>query len=211
MNVALGFLFGIVASGIAACFYEYATQPLLKIFIDNLRRAQGQIDNCPPDEFYHLKVQNVPSKLPLLGRRPAWSCKATLDIFNADGSRTIQNPIEVRWTSQPEPLIPVVDSGHPGRMIDPARLVAARKIDVHRHEDQRIPIAIKYEGEEDCYIFSNESYSFQKGQNPDWRLGTGVYRIRLTVYYERGCLSEDFEFGNSGPSRDDVYIRPWQS
>jgi hypothetical protein len=85
----------------------------------------------------------------------------------------------------------------------------ARKIDVHGHFDEPMSIAVKFEGELECYIFSNESYYFPKWQNPAWRLDSGRYRVRVTVYYERGRVEKDFELRNDGPSRDQVRLHPW--
>ena len=68
---------------------------------------------------------------------------------------------------------------------------------------------MKFEGEPDCYIFTNESYLFPRWQNPQWRLPPGRYRIHITAYYERGSAETDFELRNDGPGRDDVSLNPW--
>ncbi|RKY10552.1 MAG: hypothetical protein DRP65_06420 [Planctomycetota bacterium] len=209
MELALGFLLGIIASGIAALVYEYSTRPLLKTLVDDSGRAQGQLPNEKPHEFYHLKVRNLPAKCPLPGRKPAWSCKANIEVFNTDGSRVIQDPIPARWTSQPEPLVPVLQAGQPANLLDPAKIITGRKVDVHGHEDQQLSIAVKFDGEPECHIFSNESYQFRRWQNPAWRLEIGTYRLRITLFYERGRSQDDFELRNSGPSRDDVQLRHW--
>jgi hypothetical protein len=75
-----------------------------------------------------------------------------------------------------------------------------------------MPIAIKYEGDPDCYIFTNESYrpEHNGGRNFNWRLTQGRYRVRVTVYYECGYVQRDFELSNDGTSRDDVDLRPWE-
>ena len=70
-------------------------------------------------------------------------------------------------------------------------------------------MAVKFEGERDCYIFSNESYLSPGWRNPSWRLGIGIYRVRVTLFYEAGCLEEYFELCNLGNSRDDLELRPF--
>lgn len=209
IEIVLGFILGIIASGIAAVVYEYASRPLLMTMLDDSGRARGQVPNNPPHEFYHLKVRNLPAKWPIPGRKPAWSCKAIIEVFNINGSLAIQDRITARWTTQPEPLLPTVMGNTYGNLIDPARMVAARKVDVHSHEDQQISLAIKFEGSPECHIFSNESYLFPRWQNPAWSLGVGTYRVRVTVYYERGRSQNDFEFRNLGPSCEDMYIGEW--
>jgi hypothetical protein len=160
-----GFLLGILASGIAWLITEYAAGPSLDIVLDQ-SRAQGQSPGNPPHEFYHVRVRNLPAKWPLPGRRPAWACTAKIDIFQQDGNRAVTGDIIARWTSQPEPLLPVVSQGQVGNVLDPARLMQARRIDVHGHSGEPTSVAVKLAGEPDCYIFTNESYLFPRWQNP---------------------------------------------
>jgi len=84
-------------------------------------------------------------------------------------------------------------------------------MDVHGHSEEPIPVAMKFEGEPDCYIFSNESYCFPLRQNPSWRIPPGLYRLRVTVNYEYGRAEEDFKLSNEGPALDDVHLNPWPS
>jgi len=85
-----------------------------------------------------------------------------------------------------------------------------RTIDVHSHFNEPISIGLKYEGETDCYLFTNESYGFPpKSQNPAWRLGPGSYRVHVTVFYERGRVEKDFELRNEGPRLNDFHLLPW--
>src|SRR5262245_48676291 len=84
MELSLGFLLGILASTIAAVALDHATRPRITISLAR-NRAQGQIAGSPAHEFFHVVVRNSPARWPLTGRRPAWSCKATLEIVSADG------------------------------------------------------------------------------------------------------------------------------
>ena len=72
MELFVGFILGILASSIAALVYEYASRPLLEAVADDSGRAQGQVHDEKPHEFYHLKVRNLPAKWPLSGRKPDW-------------------------------------------------------------------------------------------------------------------------------------------
>jgi hypothetical protein len=206
MELIYGFLLGIGASTAATVFYEYATRPLLEIRLDQAGRAQGQVPGQAPHEFYHLTIRNLPAWWPFPGRRPAWSCKASIEAFNPDGSPAVSDPVPGRWTSQPEPLLPVIRGDAPANLLDPARLMQARKVDIHNHEDQRLSVALKFEGEPACHLFSNESYRFPKWQNPEWCLGPGTYRLRVSVFYETGCAHADFELANLGLSCNDVRL-----
>jgi hypothetical protein len=203
-----GFILGILGSTIAWVISEYLARPCLEIRVDG-NRAQAQSGGNPPHEFYHVRVMNLPSRWPVPGRRPAWACTATIEVFREDGEPAVNGEIYGRWTSQPEPLLPVVSDGQVGNVLDPARVMQARKIDVHGHATEAMSIAVKFEEDPNCYIFTNESYLFPMWQNPAWRLATGRYRVRISVYYESGRAQADFELRNAGSRRDDLRLAPW--
>ncbi len=205
-NIVIGFLLGIVASGIAAIFYERITRSLLQVQLDEGPRATGQHPGLPPHEFYHLKVRNSPAVWPFPGRKPAWSCKATIEVLSTDGTKAVAEPIHVRWTSQPEPLTPAIAGNQSVSVVDFARLIMARKIDIHCHEDQQFSVALKFDGQPECYIFSNESYLHPSWSNPAWRLGPGEYRLKITVFYERGRLVQYLTLQNLGTTRDSLKL-----
>jgi hypothetical protein len=129
---------------------------------------------------------------------------------------TVPDAIHARWTSQPEPLLPVVLSQAVGgastqttflmgSVTDGARLIQARRMDVHCRSDESVSIAVKFDGEADCYIFSNESYLSPKWQNPAWRLPLGRYLVRVTIEYDSSKV-EHFQLINDGPSLDDLQL-----
>jgi hypothetical protein len=171
-----GFLLGIFASGIAWLITERASRPLIDIVVDQ-NRAQGQSAGNPPHEFYHVRVRNVPAKWPLPGRRPAWACTARIDVLRQDGSRAIAGDVIARWTSQPEPLLPVIAQGQLGNVLDPARLMQARRMDVHGHSEEPVSVATKFEGDPDCYISQTKAICFRDG-----KIHHGVYRLDGTGY-----------------------------
>jgi hypothetical protein len=203
----LTFALGILASGVAALIYDGVTRARLRIAIDESGRVRGQTQGL--HEFHHLVVRNQREILPFASRRPAWSAKAQIEVFDSDGNPVIQDPVYARWTSQPEPLIPIVSGGAAGSLLDPAKLVTGRKVDVHSHEDEQISLLIKFQGEDQCHIFSNESYSHSRWQNPAWRIALGTFKVRATVFYERGSAIANFKLVNSGPNLDDVQLTAW--
>ncbi|HLJ92325.1 MAG TPA: hypothetical protein VKU02_03950 [Gemmataceae bacterium] len=198
VTLSIGFVLGIVGSVIAGRWLEARAQPLLDLVAD-MSRAQN-VDL----EFYNIVVRNRP------GRRPAWACRATIEVFREHGEPAIREEIPARWSSQPEPTVQFAVGNQVGNVFDLPRAIQGRRADVHSHLDERIPIAIKQENDPDCYIFTNESYlPAHSGKNPNWRLPQGRYRVRVTVYYESGQAQKDFELRNGGPSRDDVHLRLW--
>ncbi|MEM4379496.1 MAG: hypothetical protein QXL01_02265 [Thermoplasmatales archaeon] len=206
MELLTGFFLGIFASAIAAILIDYSTRPFLALGLDDSPPVQGQSPGSPAHAFYHLKVKNMPAKWPLSGRRPAWSCQATIEVLSEDGRHSLFGPIPARWVSQPEPIVSFISAGNVIHFPDVAKMIAGRKIDIHSHEDQKIVIAVKFEGETDCFLFTNESYAFPRWSNPQWKLGQGRYRLRVTIYYERGRAYSDFLIENVGSTRGDLKI-----
>lgn len=206
IGLAAGVVLGFLASLAAALLYDRAVRPKLTILLDT-NRAVSQ-DAASPHEFYHLTIRQAPSlRFFPAGRRPAWDCKATIEVIDHGGVSIFSPPIIARWPSQPEPLLPTIHQGQALNLIDPARLMQARSVNVHSHEDQQISIAIKYDGSLDCHLFSNESYSFLQWQNPSWKLGPGLHRLRITVFYERGRLVKYFLLQNCGTGHGDLAVR----
>jgi hypothetical protein len=67
-------------------------------------------------------------------------------------------------------VLPVVSEEQAGNVLDPARIMQARKIDVNGHATEAMSIVVKLEEDPDCYIFTNESYLSPRWKNPAWRL-----------------------------------------
>lgn len=118
-------------------------------------------------------------------------------------------PIRARWASQPMPVSSFVMGDRIIPVADMAKMVAGRRIDVYTHQDERLTLAIKHAGDSRLHLFTNESLQYERGCNPEWRLDQGTYRLRVTVYYERGDLHADFEVANTGTGLDDVTVKPW--
>jgi hypothetical protein len=204
-DLLIGFGLGIVGSVLATVGYDWFVQAKLEILLDDGPPAQGQLADRPPHQFYHLVVKQKAPLLPLTSRRPAWSCHATLEVFNFEGGR-LSEPIYARWPSQPEPLLPQVAGDRVINIIDFARLMSARKSDVHAYEEQKIAVALKYDGAADYCVFSNESYMHNLWENPAWRFAQGVFRLRVTVYYDGGRSEREFLVNNSGTRRDSLSL-----
>lgn len=200
MEFVLGGAIGFLASLVAAFIFERFTAPHLAVRVVD-GRAEG--DNRA---FYHLAVHNVPPPWLALGRKPAFLCRATLDVFDESGRRINHQTIHARWSTRPEPLQQVVVDGQVRNVLDPARLFAARTIEVFSHHPENIPVLIKHEGEHACHVFSNESYMHPRWGNPEWALDIGVYRLRLRLFYERGTTEHEFRIHNDGPQREHVRL-----
>lgn len=210
MDVAIGlvggFLLGIAASTIAWLVSERWAAPLPTLLVDSMR-FRGQVGSNPPHEFFHVCVRNAAARWPVVTRRAAWACTARLSVLDEAGNRVFSDDIPARWTSQPEPLIPTSS----GNLLDPAKVILGRRMDLHSHHEERLAVVVKFEGEADCFLFTNESYLYPRWQNPAWRLPPGTYRLRVAVLHEGGEQSAYFRPENSGSRLDDIKIAIWSS
>lgn len=210
MGILLGFLLGILASAIAAIAYDRAVSAKLEIVRDPGARALGALPNRTTLEYHHVVVRNRPTPWPLPGRRPAWACQATISVFRWTGEPLTTVPIRARWASQPEPVSSFVIGDQLVQAADMAKMISGRRIDIYAHQDERLSIAVKYQGHAELHLFTNESYQFERACNPAWALESGSYRLRVAVHYERGEVQQDFELRNTGDNLDDVQIQLWQ-
>jgi hypothetical protein len=206
VNLGLGFVLGFIASLGASVVLDQMTQPRLTISLV-AGSARGQNPGWPAHAFFHALVSNQGedgSASP--GLRPAWSCSASIEVVASADSPAI-GPIPARWISHPEPLLVVSTGASPTLIPDVARMISGRRVDVHPHDPQQLSLLVKFEGENDCFLFTNESYASERWSNPAWRLGLGEHRLRVAVAFELGGHAVEFLIENSGPRREDLRIR----
>jgi hypothetical protein len=206
-SAIIGFLLGVVGSLLASMAFEQWTRPRITIRVEQTR-ARGEPLAL---EYFHVVVKNerdtsIEESGP--GLRPAWSCSATIEVIDPDATLPTIGPIAARWSSLPEPLTTVVVGDNTVRVVDAGRMILGPTVDIHSHAPQPIPVILKYEGDDNCYLFNNLSYDpkYPRGCNPTWQLGLGRHLLRISVYGEFGRRQEDFWLDNSGPRRDDVRL-----
>ena len=209
MELFAGFVLGIVASGVAAVVFDHMTSPKLEIVVDPGPRALGDLPDGTKLEYHHVLVRNVRTARLLPGRRPAWACQANLTIFKWTGEPLTVVPVRARWASQPMPVSSFFVGDRIIQAADMAKIIAGRRIDIFTHQDERLTIGLKHQGQTGIHLYTNESLQFERGCNPAWKLEPGTYRLRVGVFYERGEVSADFEFSNTGAMLDDVKIKRW--
>jgi hypothetical protein len=126
-------------------------------------------------------------------------------VENKDGTRAIPEEIKPRWSGSPQPLATGIVGEQTIEVWDVSKLPLAQRFDIHANADQQAAVAVKFEGERECWIFSNESYPFQ-WRNPKWRLDIGNYTVTFRVYYESGSIERKFRLRNSGISRNQFVL-----
>lgn len=95
----------------------------------------------------------------------------TITFFTMDGREAVR--LYGRWTENEQPgtrphLVPIDD--------------LRRRNLIPNGEPNGIDIALKYEGEDCCYAFDDETCRYVKGwRNPKYRLPDAEYRVRIKI------------------------------
>jgi hypothetical protein len=109
-----------------------------------------------------------------------------------------------RWANSPQPTaIPAVDpNGTVAFFInDPQRVNAGIRTDIYPGNSEPLDIAVRFNGDTDCYGWNNEAYFVPPpGKNPQWRLGSDVFLVKIIIT-STGRQSEGvFRLINDGPN-----------
>jgi hypothetical protein len=177
---------------------------LITIRVEKLRKPELELRIAPPKDieyqdrpatvarFTGLELVNKP--LPRWARRwmsreAAMQCHGTITFYHLDdGQNVFGRVMRIRWADailspEPIPIRGFVDSVQI-TIIDPTRFTLESRIDVHPGEDerQRLDVAARFDNEDECYGWNNESYlSDPPWRNPNWKLSKGRYLVRVTV------------------------------
>lgn len=196
---------------------------LLTIWIENLRKPRLEIDIVPPQDknyenrpakkarFLYLKITNKP--LPWwsrwMSRDAATHCHGTITFHHLDGQNVFGRAMPVRWSGSPEPTPTQVILGNQSFLIiDSSRIAFISRMDIYPGEAESIDTAVKFDDENECYGWSNENYFTDPvWRNPNWKLASGRYLIKVTIITSGDKISKVFRLVNDVP-RNDFRLEP---
>jgi hypothetical protein len=182
-STSISAVVGALSSLLVAWYYDRATAPRLEIIPDDTPRQTGQHPGSPRHQFLQVKARQVNGRWPFVSRRAAWNCRGIMEVFKPDGNKAISERITARWSGSLQPFRSQVVGQQVAQIPDESLFPFGQRFEVYSYSDEQIALAVKFEGGDDCWIFSNESYLFQ-WRNPSWRLPRGQYFIRFQLYYE---------------------------
>ena len=170
---------GLVISGLIGLFtallIERAKRPALEILTcDHIEHVHQET----PMRSVHLIVKHsgVHWFRKWIYPVPAVACVAKIRILREDGVDALPAPYEARWTgSQQPPEFKLADGG-----IWPSVFEVLKKRDIFPHTEEKIDICIKYQGQDWCYVFGNESY-VRGYQAEKFKLAHGSYIVEATI------------------------------
>ena len=196
---------------------------LITIWIEKLRKpsleimlgapADREYENRPARNvrFLYLNILNKP--LPRwarwMSRDAATHCHGTITFHHLDGQNVFGRSMQARWSGSPEPTPTQVVIGDQSYLIfDPSKIAFISRMDIYPGESERIDTVAKFDDEDFCYGWSNDNYfSDPVWRNPNWRLPSGRYLIKVTITTSGEKISSVFRLINDVP-RNDFRLEP---
>ena len=212
-------IFGVVVGAIIAV--------IITIFIENLRKPKLEIKIAPPvDRKYQDRPANsvrflglylVNKPLPFfakwMSRNAALQCHWTITFHHLnDGQNFFGRSMTIRWSGSPEPIS--LQFGIDGKLysiVDQSKVTLVLKIDIYPDEKGHLDVAARFDNENECYGWNNESYfSTPVWRNADWRLPAGRFIIRVIIFSAGDKCTEIFRLINDVPQNDFRLEKPMQ-
>ncbi len=214
-DIVLVVIGGIVAYGLVL-FTDILKDPKLifEIGSDNT----GTMDGKKKHKFVHIKIKNYDKKFPFIKllqptTRVAFSTKATIIIDDNGTYREFTG----RWSNHPQLLPKLFQvNGKVVQIPDINALVQGRE-DIHPqsrktkpglNEDKEVVLGLKYESENEFYMFNNESYIYTSNDFKDdkFKFSRGVYNglfILSTMGFQR---TQKFRIYNESSKLEDFRV-----
>jgi hypothetical protein len=188
---------------------------IITVLVERLRAPHLTLSIEPPLEmaprgpfaqkWRSLRVKVTNESLPRWAnwwmlRSPGQQCRAQIAFLRADGTLFLDKAITGRWTGSPEPLVAYIATSSGGTaavLTNPQQLRAT--IDVYPGETELLDVAVRVDGEHDCYSWNDETYFYQNWRNPNCRLGRGIYLVEVTVTSSGKKCRDYFRLANDGP------------
>lgn len=192
---------------------------LVTITVENLRKPKLEIriatpldvryPKHPASEVRFLRLELGNKRLPRLARwlsrNAAMQCYGTITFYHLDGQNVFGRSMPIRWSGSPEPVYPslFIDGKQRGFLLDRARLASSQRMDVYPGETELLDVAGRFDNEDDCYGWSNESYfSDPIWRNPNWKLPKGRYLLKVGITSAGEKCMTLFRLVNDVPQRD---------
>jgi hypothetical protein len=198
METAIATFIAIICGGLlnmaAAVWAEHRRRARLTVHVEpqplDTYLAQLFDATAVPQSFRSLRVVVSNDPQGWLDRwmaSPALQCRAVITFHDvSDGKEMFGRSMQGRWAGSPQPTsIPVVNRTTQAVdffILDPGKMVVESRIDIYPGFSEPLDIAVRFQGDEDCYGWNNETYFKQPvGKNPDWKLGHNRFLVKVVV------------------------------
>jgi hypothetical protein len=201
---ALGAFLGALLSVLATIAIEYQRKPKLEFSIESppLDRMYAPGAPASHSRFLRVRVTNrpMPNLLRWLGRSAAYHCTGDIEFHHLnDGAPVFSRAMPLRWAGSEEPLSSqVMPDGQVVQYFDIAKYNAAFRRDCFPGAPELVDVAGRFDNDDDCHGWSNESYLPGKGwRNPEFKLPKGRYLVKVTIRSSGDKTSGVFKLENS--------------
>jgi hypothetical protein len=105
----------------------------------------------------------------------------------------------IRWSGSDEPFSYQALQGGIAQLFDLTKYNTGFRRDCFPGRPELVDVAARFDNDEDCYGWSNESYLPDKNwpRNPDFRLPKGRYLVKATIHSSGERVSRVFVLENS--------------
>lgn len=206
MVTILGAIIGAVIAALVTITVEYLRKPSLDISLAD--PGIDNYDNRPArlKKALRLKLGNrsLPWWAKWMSRNPALQCSGYISFYHLDGQNVFGRSMIIRWPESPEPIPLLFEfDGKQASIIDPSRITLEQRKDVFPGEAELIDVACRFDEDDDCYGWNNESYfSNPPWRNPSWQLPKNRYIINVTIVTSGEKLSRIFRLINDVGIKD---------
>lgn len=213
MEVVISIFFGGVITILTAIGVEYLRRPRLSLAIEDLPKDLPSPDGKVMRRHLRLTLRNEP--LPFgarwMQRAAAIQCRGEITFHHLnDGQDIFGRAMEVRWVNSPEPIanqIVSLDDKVQFYIRDFTRAATGSRIDVYPGEEELLDVAVRFDGEAECYGWNNESY-FYNWRNPKWKLSRERYLVKAVITSSGQKCVDAFRLINDVDNRTDFRLIP---
>ncbi len=224
----LSIIGGFIVAFVAIILFEFVRRPNIEVFLpesDEVRYAQingkpsiGQ----PPARLAKIGVTNKPlSRKFWLPRHPAVSAKCLVTLYDAEDKQIVGNlrGMRCKWDASLEPSavkIPQFDltTGKVLLFFNASNFVYyvqhANILDLNSKADpEYVAIAIKVDGDNNCYPFGGESYQYPDLRDRARMIPQGDYTLHVVISSDNMQSREyRFRLRNHGPTSQGLSVEP---
>jgi hypothetical protein len=213
---APGAFLGAVLSILANIAIEYERKPKLALAIeDKPYENNSMVGSVKSGTFLRVCLSNkpMPKLLRWLARSAAYECTGIVQFCHQDGTPVFAKPMQVRWAGSDEPVTYQLAADSTLAIIfDPAKYSAAFRRDCFPGTSELFDVAARFDNDEDCYGWSNDSYLPAKGpRHPDFKLSKGRYLVKVTIRSSGDQIDGVFQLENFGARADFRLLQSSQS
>ena len=202
----LGSIIGAISAALVTIMVEKLRKPTLQLKIDDPMENKYEDRPAKLKRAVRLKIENesLPCWARWMSRSPALQCGGDISFHHLDGQNVFGRSMIIRWTESPEPIpLPIKIGNEQGVIIDPARMVLEQRKDVYPGKSELIDVACRFDQDEECYGWNNESYfSEPLWRNSNWKLSKDRYLVKINIAFAGQPLTDFFRLINDVDIQD---------